>query len=157
VTVDFAAGPRLQWTVDEKSVFKGKKARERKVRLFLRLTADANERLRALTRYHGDLSQYIDEARGPFLYLLVGLTLDSACAWQVLTGFSSAGLQCLYSWFRAGCIGCTGLDGIVGDGFFEGKMLRDLRDGLVCSGASIHRFTGLGEPTTGLTTIKSKT
>jgi hypothetical protein len=33
-----------------------------KVRLFLRLADDANERLRALTRYHGDLSQYIDEA-----------------------------------------------------------------------------------------------
>jgi hypothetical protein len=41
---------------------KGKKAKERKVRLFLRLNAEANERLRALTRYHGDLSRYIDEA-----------------------------------------------------------------------------------------------
>jgi hypothetical protein len=41
---------------------KGQKAKERKVRLFLRLNAEANERLRALTRYHGDLSRYIDEA-----------------------------------------------------------------------------------------------
>ena len=40
---------------------KGKK-KESKVRLFLRLNAEANERLRALTRYHGDLSRYIDEA-----------------------------------------------------------------------------------------------
>jgi hypothetical protein len=32
------------------------------MRLFLRLTADLNERLRALTRYHGDLSQYIEDA-----------------------------------------------------------------------------------------------
>ena len=35
---------------------------ERKVRLFLRLNGEANERLRSLTRYHGDLSRYIDEA-----------------------------------------------------------------------------------------------
>ena len=32
------------------------------MKLFLRLTAEANERLRALTRYQGDLSEYIDEA-----------------------------------------------------------------------------------------------
>jgi hypothetical protein len=32
------------------------------VQLFLRLNAEANERLRSLTRYHSDLSQYIDEA-----------------------------------------------------------------------------------------------
>lgn len=32
------------------------------MRLFLRLNAEANERLRSLTRYHGDLSRYIDEA-----------------------------------------------------------------------------------------------
>lgn len=36
----------------------GEKAKERKARL----KPDANERLRALTRYHGDLSQYIDDA-----------------------------------------------------------------------------------------------
>jgi len=41
---------------------KGKKSKERKVRLFLRLNAEANDRLRSLTRYHGDLSRYIDEA-----------------------------------------------------------------------------------------------
>lgn len=41
---------------------KGKNAKERKERLFLRLNAKANERLRSLTRYHGDLSRYIDEA-----------------------------------------------------------------------------------------------
>ena len=33
-----------------------------KVKLFLRLSPEANERLRALTRYHGDLSHYIDQA-----------------------------------------------------------------------------------------------
>jgi hypothetical protein len=32
------------------------------VRLFLRLNAEVNDRLRSLTRYHGDLSQYVDEA-----------------------------------------------------------------------------------------------
>ena len=32
------------------------------VRLFLRLNADVNERLRALLRYQGELSRYIDEA-----------------------------------------------------------------------------------------------
>jgi hypothetical protein len=43
----------------KKRPLKGKKAKERKV---LRLNAEANERLRALTRYHGDLSRYIDDA-----------------------------------------------------------------------------------------------
>jgi hypothetical protein len=32
------------------------------VRLFLRLTAEVNNRLRAVTRYHGELSEYIDQA-----------------------------------------------------------------------------------------------
>ena len=32
------------------------------MRLFLRLNADVNERLRALMRYHGELSRYIDES-----------------------------------------------------------------------------------------------
>ena len=34
----------------------------RRVRLFLRLTADVNKRLRTLMQYHGELSGYIDEA-----------------------------------------------------------------------------------------------
>lgn len=34
----------------------------RTVRLFLRLTADVNSRLRSLMRYHGELSEYINEA-----------------------------------------------------------------------------------------------
>ena len=34
----------------------------RRVRLFLRLTTDVNDRLRALMRYHGELSRYIDDA-----------------------------------------------------------------------------------------------
>ena len=34
----------------------------RRVRLFLRLTADVNNRLRTLMQYHGELSGYIDEA-----------------------------------------------------------------------------------------------
>jgi hypothetical protein len=40
----------------------GSEMRRRTVRLFLRLTADVNGRLRSLMRYHGDLSEYIDEA-----------------------------------------------------------------------------------------------
>ena len=32
------------------------------MRLFLRLTAEVNNRLRAVTRYHGELSEYIDQA-----------------------------------------------------------------------------------------------
>ena len=32
------------------------------MRLFLRLTADVNFRLRTLMRYHGELSEYIDQA-----------------------------------------------------------------------------------------------
>jgi len=32
------------------------------VRLFLRLTTELNDRLRTMTRYHGELSRYIDEA-----------------------------------------------------------------------------------------------
>lgn len=35
---------------------------ERNVRLFLRLNPDLNERLRAATRYQGDLSEYITDA-----------------------------------------------------------------------------------------------
>ena len=35
---------------------------ERNVRLFLRLNPDVNERLGAVTRYQGDLSEYIAEA-----------------------------------------------------------------------------------------------
>lgn len=34
----------------------------RRVRLFLRLTAEVNNRLRMLMRYHGELSEYIDQA-----------------------------------------------------------------------------------------------
>lgn len=33
-----------------------------RVRLFLRLTAEVNNRLRMLMRYHGELSEYIDQA-----------------------------------------------------------------------------------------------
>ena len=36
--------------------------RGRRVRLFLRLTGDVNDRLRAMMRYHGELSRYIDDA-----------------------------------------------------------------------------------------------
>ena len=34
----------------------------RKVRLFLRLTSDINERLRFMMRHRGDLSRYVDTA-----------------------------------------------------------------------------------------------
>ena len=36
--------------------------RGRRVRLFLRLTADVNDRLRTLMRYHGELSGYVNDA-----------------------------------------------------------------------------------------------
>jgi hypothetical protein len=32
------------------------------VRLFLRLSADVNDRLRTMMRYHGELSRFIDQA-----------------------------------------------------------------------------------------------
>ena len=32
------------------------------MRLFLRLTADVNDRLRTLMRYHGELSRYVNDA-----------------------------------------------------------------------------------------------
>jgi radical SAM superfamily enzyme with C-terminal helix-hairpin-helix motif len=34
----------------------------RRVRLFLRLNTEVNSRLRILMRYHGELSEYIDQA-----------------------------------------------------------------------------------------------
>ena len=36
--------------------------RREKVRLFLRLTMEVNDRLRTMMRYHGELSRYLDEA-----------------------------------------------------------------------------------------------
>jgi hypothetical protein len=36
--------------------------RREKVRLFLRLTTEVNDRLRTMMRYHGELSRYLDEA-----------------------------------------------------------------------------------------------
>ena len=67
---------------------------ERNVRLFLRLNPDVNERLRAATRYQGDLSEYIAEAlvsvdlsRVALLHLSVGVrspywpTQSSECGW----------------------------------------------------------------------------
>lgn len=36
--------------------------RARRVRLLLRLTADVNDRLTAMLRYHGELSRSIDDA-----------------------------------------------------------------------------------------------
>ena len=44
----------------------------RRVRLFLRLTTDVNDRLRALMRYHGELSRYVDAA-----VVVVGPVTDS--------------------------------------------------------------------------------
>ena len=41
---------------------KGAEVKGRRVRLFLRLTAGVNNRLRMLMRYHGELSEYVDQA-----------------------------------------------------------------------------------------------
>jgi hypothetical protein len=41
---------------------KGAEVKGRRVRLFLRLTTEVNNRLRILMRYHGELSEYIDQA-----------------------------------------------------------------------------------------------
>jgi hypothetical protein len=43
-------------------VRRSRRTGDAKVRLFLRLNTDLNERLRAQTRYQGDLSRSIDEA-----------------------------------------------------------------------------------------------
>ena len=51
--------------------------RRRRVRLFLRLTADVNDRLRTLMRYHGKLSRYIDEALSSDLK---NIGVDPRCA-----------------------------------------------------------------------------
>jgi hypothetical protein len=64
--------------------------RERTVRLFLRLTADVNSRLRSLMRYHGDLSEYIDEA-------LISLDLRNIELIPVAMGRNSRGMTAVIS------------------------------------------------------------
>jgi hypothetical protein len=60
------------------------------VRLFLRLNADVNERLRALLRYQGELSRYIDEA-------LTETDLDSVGLVPCRPGKSTPGLTAVVS------------------------------------------------------------
>lgn len=60
------------------------------MRLFLRLNADVNERLRALLRYQGELSRYIDEA-------LTETDLDSVGLVSCRPGKSTPGLTAVVS------------------------------------------------------------
>lgn len=60
------------------------------MRLFLRLNADVNERLRALLRYQGELSRYIDEA-------LTETDLDSVGLVPSRPGKSTPGLTAVVS------------------------------------------------------------
>jgi hypothetical protein len=62
----------------------------RGVRLFLRLTTDVNDRLRALMRYHGELSRYIDDA-------LTSLDLASIELMPVTLGRSARGITAIVS------------------------------------------------------------
>ena len=64
--------------------------RGRRVRLFLRLTADVNDRLRALMRYHGELSRYIDDA-------LTSLDLGSIELIPVTVGRRARGITAIVS------------------------------------------------------------
>ena len=64
--------------------------RGRRVRLFLRLTADVNDRLRALMRYHGELSRYIDDA-------LTSLDLASIELMPVTIGRRARGITAIVS------------------------------------------------------------
>jgi len=60
------------------------------VRLFLRLNSDLNERLRALMRYQGELSRYVDEA-------LTRIDLRSIELIQARPGRSTPGLTAVVS------------------------------------------------------------
>jgi hypothetical protein len=60
------------------------------VRLFLRLNPDVNERLRALMRYQGELSRYIDEA-------LTGIDLGEIELIPARPGKSTPGLTAVIS------------------------------------------------------------
>jgi hypothetical protein len=64
--------------------------RGRRVRLFLRLTADVNDRLRALMRYHGELSRYIDDA-------LTSMDLASIELMPVTVGRRARGITAIVS------------------------------------------------------------
>ncbi len=73
---------------------KSKKFRKRKadigVRLFLRLNADVNKRLRSLLRYQGELSRYINEA-------LTQIDLDGVRLVPARLGKSTPGLTAVIS------------------------------------------------------------
>src|SRR6266699_295066 len=60
----------------------------RRVRLFLRLTTDVNDQLRALMRYHGELSRYIDDA-------LTSLDLATIELMPVTLGRSARGITAI--------------------------------------------------------------
>jgi len=61
-----------------------------KARLFLRLTAEVNNRLRILMRYHGELSEYIDEA-------LLSFDLRSIDLIPIAVGHRTRGLTAVIS------------------------------------------------------------
>src|SRR5258708_772787 len=64
--------------------------KRRCVRLFLRLTTDVNDRLRALMRYHGELSRHIDDA-------LTSLDLASIELMPVTLGRRTRGITAIVS------------------------------------------------------------
>lgn len=68
----------------------GKRKGRRRVRLFLRLGSDVNERLRALMRYQGELSRYIDEA-------LTSIDLATMDLMPISLGRSTPGLTAVIS------------------------------------------------------------
>jgi hypothetical protein len=49
------------------------------VRLFLRLSADVNDRLRTMMRYHGELSRFIDQALLSLDLLSIELKASALC------------------------------------------------------------------------------
>lgn len=68
----------------------GKRKDRIRVRLFLRLSSNVNERLRALMRYQGELSRYIDEA-------LTSMDLGTIDLIQASPGRSTPGLTAVIS------------------------------------------------------------
>ena len=49
------------------------------MRLFLRLSADVNDRLRKMMRYHGELSRFIDQALTSLDLLTIELKRGALC------------------------------------------------------------------------------
>ena len=68
----------------------GKRKERERVRLFLRLSSDINERPRALMRYQGELSRHIDEA-------LISIDLGTMELIPVAPGRTTPGLTAVIS------------------------------------------------------------